>query len=85
MTSQGVTQMSVALSGIGWDRLAKMADSLSSGIGEEQEKEKEDTEKGGKASKTEKNEERDGVTETLGFHDKNAGSKSKERNLSGES
>uniref|UniRef100_A0AAQ4R016 Transmembrane anterior posterior transformation 1b n=1 Tax=Gasterosteus aculeatus aculeatus TaxID=481459 RepID=A0AAQ4R016_GASAC len=59
-----------------------MADSLSSGIGEEQEKEKEDTEKGGKASKTEKNEERDGVTETLGFHDKNAGSKSKERNLS---
>ncbi|KAM8879561.1 transmembrane anterior posterior transformation protein 1 homolog [Spinachia spinachia] len=59
-----------------------MADSLSSGIGEEQEKEKEDKEKGGKAAKTEKNEEKDGVTETLGFHDKNGGSKSRKRNLS---
>ncbi|KAL6110880.1 tapt1 [Pungitius sinensis] len=59
-----------------------MADSLSSGIGDEQEKEKEDKEKSGKASNTEKNEEKDGVTETLGFHDKNGGSKSKKRNLS---
>lgn len=62
-----------------------MADLLSSGLGEEQEKEKEDKEWGGKAAKTEENQEKDGVTETLGFNDKNGGSKGKKRNLSGES
>ncbi|XP_074485599.1 transmembrane anterior posterior transformation protein 1 homolog [Sebastes fasciatus] len=60
-----------------------MADSLSSGLGEEQEKEKEDRERDGKAANTEKkNKEKDGVTETLGFSDKNGGSKGKKRNLS---
>ncbi|XP_034394962.1 transmembrane anterior posterior transformation protein 1 homolog isoform X2 [Cyclopterus lumpus] len=60
-----------------------MADLLSSGLGEEQEKEKkEDKELGGKAAKTEENQEKDGVTETLGFNDKNGGSKGKKRNLS---
>lgn len=59
-----------------------MADLLSSGLGEEQEKEKEDKEWGGKAAKTEENQEKDGVTETLGFNDKNGGSKGKKRNLS---
>lgn len=62
-----------------------MADSLSSGLGEEQEKEKEDRERDRKAAKTEASKEKDGVTETLGFNDKNGGSKAKKRNLSGES
>ncbi|GAA6234360.1 transmembrane anterior posterior transformation protein 1 homolog [Lates calcarifer] len=59
-----------------------MADSLSTSLGEEKEKEKEDRERDSKAAKTEKNKEKDGVTETLGFSDKNGGSKGKKRNLS---
>ncbi|XP_070776289.1 transmembrane anterior posterior transformation protein 1 homolog [Enoplosus armatus] len=59
-----------------------MADSLSTGLGEEREKEKEDSERDRKATKTEKNKEKDGVTETLRFNDKNGGSKGKKRNLS---
>lgn len=65
--------------------MAKMADSLSTGLGEEKEKEKEDRERDRKASKTEKNKDKDGVTETLGFNDKNGNSKGRKRNLSGES
>ncbi|XP_044045694.1 transmembrane anterior posterior transformation protein 1 homolog [Siniperca chuatsi] len=59
-----------------------MADSLSTGLGEEQEKEKEDSERDRKAAKTEKNKEKDGVTETLRINNKNGGSKGKKRNLS---
>ncbi|KAG7221899.1 hypothetical protein INR49_016925 [Caranx melampygus] len=59
-----------------------MADSLSTGLGEEKEKEKEDRERDRKAAKTDNKKEKDGVTETLGFSDKNGGSKSKKRNLS---
>ncbi|XP_029915931.1 transmembrane anterior posterior transformation protein 1 homolog [Myripristis murdjan] len=59
-----------------------MADSLSTGLGEEKETEKEDSERDRKAAKTDKNKEKDGVTETLGFNDKNGSSKSKKRNLS---
>lgn len=61
-----------------------MADSLSTGLGEEKEKEKEDREGDKKAAKPDKKKEKDGLTETLGFSDKNGGSKSKKRNLSGE-
>lgn len=64
--------------------MVKMADSLSTGLGEEKETEKEDSERDSKAAKTDKNKEKDGVTETLGFNDKNGSSKSKKRNLSGE-
>ncbi|KAM7394455.1 hypothetical protein PAMP_021259 [Pampus punctatissimus] len=59
-----------------------MADSLSTGLGEEKEKEKEDRERDKKAAKTEKNKDKDGVTETLGFNDKNGNSKGRKRNLS---
>ncbi|XP_023265290.1 transmembrane anterior posterior transformation protein 1 homolog [Seriola lalandi dorsalis] len=59
-----------------------MADSLSTGLGEEKEKEKEDRERDGKTAKTERSKEKDEVTETLGFNDKNGGSKGKKRNLS---
>ncbi|XP_040002726.1 transmembrane anterior posterior transformation protein 1 homolog [Xiphias gladius] len=61
-----------------------MADSLSTGLGEEKEKEKEkaDREKDGKAAKSEENKAKDGVTATLRFSDKNGGSKAKKRNLS---
>lgn len=65
--------------------MPKMADSLSSGMGEEKEKEKEDNERDKKSPKSENNKERDGFTETLRFNDKNGGSKGKKRNLSGES
>lgn len=65
--------------------MAKMADSLSSGLGEEKEKEKEDRERDRKAAKTEKSKEKDGATEMLRVNDKNGGSKGKKRNLSGES
>lgn len=62
-----------------------MADSLSSGPGgEEKETEKEDRERDRKAAKTERNKERDGVTEALRVKDKNGGSKGNKRNLSGE-
>eukprot|EP00064_Thunnus_orientalis_P017823 superscaffoldBa00003895_g17909 len=57
-----------------------MADSLSTGLGEE--KEKEDRERDRKAAKTENNKDKDGVTETLGFNDKNGNSKGRKRNLS---
>ncbi|XP_070684287.1 transmembrane anterior posterior transformation protein 1 homolog [Pempheris klunzingeri] len=59
-----------------------MADSVSSGLGEEKEKEKEDRERDRKAAKSEKNKEKDGVTETPRANDKNGGSKSNKRNLS---
>lgn len=65
--------------------MAKMADSLSSGLGEEKEKEKEDREMNRRTAKTERNKEKDGVTETLSTSDKNGGSMGKKRNLSGES
>lgn len=58
-----------------------MAEALSTGLGEE--KEKEDSEK--KAATAGKNKEKDGVTETLGFNDKNGASRGKKSNLSGES
>ncbi|KAF3852466.1 hypothetical protein F7725_005821 [Dissostichus mawsoni] len=59
----------------------KMADSLSSGLGEEQENKKEDREWDGKAAKTEKNKEKDRVTDTLRSNDKNGGNNGKKRNL----
>ncbi|KAM4604181.1 transmembrane anterior posterior transformation protein 1 homolog [Polymixia lowei] len=59
-----------------------MADSLSAGLGEEKETEKEDKERDTKAAKVENNTEKDGVTETLGFNEKNGSSKGKKRNLS---
>ncbi|XP_034087414.1 transmembrane anterior posterior transformation protein 1 homolog [Gymnodraco acuticeps] len=59
-----------------------MADSLSSGLGEEQENEKEGRERDGKAAKTEKNKEKDRVTDTLRSNDKNRGNNGKKRNLS---
>lgn len=62
-----------------------MADSLSSGLGEEKEKEKEDSERDRKAPKSASNKETDGLADTLRFNDKNGGSKGKKRNLSGES
>lgn len=75
----------VSLPGSRWDRLAKMADSQSSGLGEEKEKEKEDSEKDKKAATAEKNKEKDILTEALRLNNKNGGSKAKKRNLSGES
>lgn len=75
----------VSLPGSRWDRLPKMADSLSSGLAEEKEKEKEDSERDRKSLKSENNKEKDGLTETLRFNDKNGGNKGKKRNLSGES
>lgn len=65
--------------------MPKMADSLSSGLGEEKEKEKEDSERDRKAPKSDSNKEKDGLADTLRFNDKNGGSKGKKRNLSGES
>ncbi|AWP05397.1 putative transmembrane anterior posterior transformation protein 1 -like [Scophthalmus maximus] len=59
-----------------------MADSLSTGLGEEKDKETGDTERDRKAAHAEKNTKGDGVTETLGFSDKNGGSMGKKRNLS---
>lgn len=61
----------------------KMAESLSSGLGEE--KEKEDRERDKKAATAGKSKEKDGVTETLGFSDKNGSSRGKKSKLSGES
>lgn len=65
--------------------MAKMADSLSSGLGEEKEKEKEDNEKDRKTAKVEKNKEKVGLTETLRSNDRNGRTKGKKSNLSGES
>ncbi|KAK2918798.1 transmembrane anterior posterior transformation protein 1 homolog isoform X1 [Channa argus] len=63
-----------------------MADLLSMGLGEEKEKEKEKEKKNResdrKAAKPEKHNEKDGVTETLGFNDRSSGTKVKKRNLS---
>ncbi|TMS23831.1 transmembrane anterior posterior transformation protein 1 homolog [Larimichthys crocea] len=65
-----------------------MADSLSSGLGEEKEKEKEkeeDSERQGKTEQTrqtDRSKEKDGVPETLRINDKNGGGKGKKRNLS---
>ncbi|XP_029003563.1 transmembrane anterior posterior transformation protein 1 homolog [Betta splendens] len=59
-----------------------MADSLSTGLGEEKEKEKEDRERDRDAAKNERNKEKDGVTETLGFSDRTSGGRDKKRSLS---
>ncbi|MEQ2200348.1 Transmembrane anterior posterior transformation protein 1 [Xenoophorus captivus] len=59
-----------------------MADSLSTGLGEEKEKENEDREKDTKAVKTDQNKEKDGITDTPGFHDKNGGDRDRKGNLS---
>lgn len=60
-----------------------MADSLSSGLGEEKEKEKEDGERDRKHLKSDYNKERDALADTLRFNDRNVGSNGKKRNLSG--
>ncbi|CAI5680773.1 unnamed protein product [Oreochromis niloticus] len=57
-----------------------MAETLSTGLGEE--KEKEDREREKKAATAGKSKEKDGVTETLGFNDKNGASRGKKSNLS---
>ncbi|XP_023152376.2 transmembrane anterior posterior transformation protein 1 homolog [Amphiprion ocellaris] len=59
-----------------------MADSPSTGLAEEKEKEKEGRERDKKAANTDKTKEKDGATETLAFSDKNGTSKGKKRNLS---
>ncbi|KAM3864781.1 transmembrane anterior posterior transformation protein 1 homolog [Diretmus argenteus] len=59
-----------------------MADSLSTGLGEEKETEKDDKESGRNAATTDRNRETDGVKETLRFKDKNGSSKGKKRDLS---
>ncbi|KAM6972287.1 transmembrane anterior posterior transformation protein 1 homolog [Aplochiton taeniatus] len=62
---------------------AKMADSVSAGLGEEKETDKEDKEKERKKVNAENNKDSSDATESLGFYDKN-GSKTgkKKRNLS---
>lgn len=62
-----------------------MADSLSSSLGEEKERDKEDRERARRNVKSEKNKDEDGVSDTLGFRGKIGGSKSKKRSLSGKS
>lgn len=69
------------LPGFRRDRLTKMADSLSSGLGEE--KEKEDSEWDKKSTRLRNNWGKDGFTESLRFSDKNGDSKDKKRDLSG--
>ncbi|XP_047221693.1 transmembrane anterior posterior transformation protein 1 homolog [Girardinichthys multiradiatus] len=59
-----------------------MADSLSTGLGEEKEKENEDRERDTEAVKTDQNKEKDGITDTPGFHDKNGGDRDRKGNLS---
>ncbi|TNM85790.1 hypothetical protein fugu_008061 [Takifugu bimaculatus] len=59
-----------------------MADSLSSGLGEEKEKEKEDSEWDKKSDRVRNNTGKYGFTESLRFSDKNGDSKDKKRNLS---
>ncbi|XP_075890665.1 transmembrane anterior posterior transformation protein 1 homolog [Nelusetta ayraudi] len=59
-----------------------MADSLSSGLGEEKEKEKEDGERDRRHLKSDYNKERDALADTLRFNDRNVGSNGKKRNLS---
>lgn len=65
--------------------LSKMADSLSTGLVEEKETEKEDRERATKAVNADQNKKEDGVTDTRGFHDKNGGTRGQKGNLSGES
>lgn len=60
-----------------------MADSLSSGLGEEKEKEKEDGERDRRHLKSDYNKERDALADTLRFNDRNVGNNGKKRNLSG--
>lgn len=60
-----------------------MADSLSSGLGEEKEKEKEDSEWDKNSDRVRNNRGKYGFTESLRFSDKNGDSKDKKRNLSG--
>ncbi|XP_072240953.1 transmembrane anterior posterior transformation protein 1 homolog isoform X1 [Leuresthes tenuis] len=59
-----------------------MADLLSTGIGEENEKEKEGRLRDRKPAKTDKSKEKDGVTDTLSSNDKNGDRKGQKRNLS---
>nr|XP_054598945.1 transmembrane anterior posterior transformation protein 1 homolog isoform X2 [Nothobranchius furzeri] len=59
-----------------------MADSLSTGLGEEKEQEKGGNEKERNAVRIERNKDKDGVTETLGFNDKNGATRGQKRNLS---
>uniref|UniRef100_A0A672GZV8 Transmembrane anterior posterior transformation 1b n=1 Tax=Salarias fasciatus TaxID=181472 RepID=A0A672GZV8_SALFA len=59
-----------------------MADSLSTGPGDEKEKEKEGKERDRRAAKLDKSKEKDGATETLSFSDKNGDRKGRKRNLS---
>ncbi|XP_037545875.1 transmembrane anterior posterior transformation protein 1 homolog [Nematolebias whitei] len=59
-----------------------MADMPSIGLAEEKEKENEDREKDGKTVRTDRNKDKDGVTETRGFNDKNSDGRGKKRNLS---
>lgn len=58
-----------------------MADSLSSSLGEEKDKEKEDR-RSRRNIRTEKNKAGDGLTETLGFKTKTSDSSTKKRNMS---
>lgn len=60
-----------------------MADSLSSGLGEEKEKEKEDGERDRKHLKSDYSRERDALADTLRFNNRNVDSNGKKRNLSG--
>lgn len=88
MTLDHVTRMTISQAAFE-AHLLKMADSLSSGLGEgkemEKEKEKEDGERDKKSAKFENDKAKDGFTETLKFSDKNGGSKSNKRSLSGRS
>ncbi|XP_014328139.1 transmembrane anterior posterior transformation protein 1 homolog [Xiphophorus maculatus] len=59
-----------------------MADSLSTGLVEEKEKEKEDRERATKAVNADQNKKKDGLTDTRGFHDKNGGARGQKGNLS---
>lgn len=63
--------------------MPKMADSQSSGLGEEKEKEKEDGERDRRHLKSEHNRERDALADTLKFNDRNVDSNGQKRNLSG--
>lgn len=73
----------VSLPGSSWNRLPKMADSLSSGPGEEKEKEKEDGVRDRRHLKSEYNKERDALADALRFNVRNVDSNGKKRNLSG--